>query len=260
MRILPVSCLLLSLVPGGAALADHDDGDDVKEYAYLLRFDAKELSAFAGYVVVDGSDMDTRFQVSPRIGGAASPVDVALAYSGSIPVTIEAIPGRDLLAKAEAWARGEAARSPDHVLWMDPEVLKRFEAAFGGEAHRLSYTRSPLLSGLLGLAACHMHFLKGPRDGLARVVEHVALRYDSPRSARIVPIRYVLEYRDGSRTELSPEKAAALSAADLRSLLQAKGKTVTRSGLSPERLWNLGAPSFAAAMLVGLAFRRRSAG
>lgn len=258
MRILPVSCLLASLLaPGGAALADHDDGDDVKAYAYVLRFDAKELAAFAGYVVVDGSDMDTRFQVSPRIGGGASPVDFALAYAGSIPATIEAIPGRDLLAKVEAWTRAEAARSPDHILWMDPEVMKRFEGAFGGEVHRLSYARSSLLSGLLGLAACHMHFLKGPKDELIRVVEHVALRYDSPRSARIVPVRYVLEYRGGSRTELAAEKAAALSAAELRGLLHSKGKVAARSSLSPERLWNVGAPSFAAVMLAGLAFRRR---
>jgi hypothetical protein len=140
---------------------------------------------------------------------------------------------------------------------MDAEVMKRFEAVFGGEAHRLSYARSPLLSGMLGLAACHVHFLKGPTDGLTRVVEHVALRYDSPRSARIVPTRYALEYRDGSRTELSVEKAAALSTVELRGLLHPKGKAAARSRLSPERLWSLGAPSFAAAMLLGLAFRRR---
>jgi len=267
MRRPPVllALLLCTLIPSRSARADHDDGDRVKEYRYLLQFDAAELSAFAGYVILDSSEMDSRFEAVPRLGDekgkrAVGANAIALVYEGNIPATIEALPGRDLLVEAERWIRAEASRSPDRTLWRDDEVVKRFESAFGGRAHRLTYERSPLLAKMLGIAKCKVHFLEGPKDLLAEVREEVTLRYGEPGRARIVPVRYVLRYRDGSSRELSPEAAARLTPGECRALLNPPGAKAVSSAPEHERAWPLAAPSFAALMLAGLAIRRRRDG
>lgn len=255
--------VLVGLASIRAALADHDDGDDVKEYEYVLRFDADELSRFAGYIVVDSSDMEPTFTVTRRIGGdqqgSKKPGDVPLVYAGSIPVTIYALPGRDLLARVESWTRAEAARSPDGILSPEPEVVRKFDEKFGREAHRLSYARSPLLTKMLGLAKCKVHFLEGPQDRLKAVYEYLSLRYASPRQARIATTRYHLLYDDGVSLELSEERAARLTEAECRGLFDRKGKGVAGSTLTPEGLWHAGAPALAAALLAGIALQRRRA-
>jgi hypothetical protein len=273
MRCVRRAASLLCLAAGilavpRAALADHDDGDDVKEYAYVLRFDAKELSAFSGYVVLDRNESEPRFQgfrrISRRSGagavGASSAADLPLLFEGDIPVTIEAIPGPGLVGKVEAWVRKEAGGSPDAVTsFGGPEALAKFEAAFGGEVHRLDYAPSALLGKLLGLARCRVHFLEEPKDRLKSVVEYVNLRYTAPRKARIVPSRYVLTYDDGTSVELSTDKAARLTGAECRMLLNPKNPQADGSR-SLSGAWHVGAPAFSAAMLAFLAVRRRRDG
>ncbi len=267
-RALLLACLLAAVLVGSfAARADHDDGDDVKEYAYVLRFEARELSTFSGYVILDRNESEPRFEVFRRIsrrggpGEAGTPGawDMPLLYSGDIPVSIEAIPGQELVAKVESWVRKEAPQSPEGFLsFGGPEAVRKFEAAFGGDVHRLDYTPSPLLGKLLGLAKCGVHFLQDPKDRLKAVREYVTLRYDSPRRARIVPTRYLLEYVDGTSVELSAERAGKLTESDCRALLNPKRNPAGGSRPSSE-LWHVG-PTFAAAMLAVLAIRRRRDG
>lgn len=266
--LLPICLLAAVLVESAAARADHDDGDDVREYAYVLRFDARELTTFSGYVILDRNESEPRFEVFRRISRRSGPdqpeapgaAEMPLLFGGDIPVTIEAIPGRGLVARVESWVRKEAAQSPEGFLsFGGPEALGRFEAAFGAEVHRFDYAPSPLLAKLLGLARCGMHFLEEPKDELKVVREYVTLRYTSPRKARIVPTRYVLEYVDGTSVELSTEGAGKLTEADCRALLNRKkgGADGSRSLSGP---WPVAAPTFAVAMLGGLAIRRRRDG
>lgn len=263
-RALPLLLVLVATFAAARpAAADHDDGDDVKEYRYLLCFDGKELAPYAGFLVVREGPMDQGFVVTPTLdhgtrGGR--PDEIALSWAGHVPTVVYAFPTAGAVARAGAWARQDPAREPDGALLVEPATLARFESAFRKDVVRIGCSRSPLLSKLLALARCKVHFLEEPKDRLKTVREEVRIRATAAGRARLVPVRYVLEYDDGSRRELTAEAAAALTSSQARALLRssqaAPGAASGPVGV-PGRAWSFGAPAVAVVLLAGLAASRR---
>lgn len=277
------------------AFADHDDGDDVEDYEYVLQFDQQDLSKYVSFLVEEKlqKTYDVFFDIRKTIGGNKDPdnknaCEYRLISSGNIPIVIWGIPDSELLHKIQAWLD---AHAEDYVqddgkkhAFADPEILSAFRNDFGKQVIPIKYRPSPVMNSMLSLSGCGMHFLKAKGSALKKVTEKVKI-VNTADSSIILPVSYLYEYTGHPDIFITAEQARTITKADIEKLLNVDGviKPVFTEPLEPmydnrknvsmviplqraesplhiEWLWFIGGPIIGSAGLITLYFRKRRNG
>ena len=266
-KIIPtvVMLFIIALSPAPLAFADHDDGDDVEEYDYVLRFTQQDLSRFVAFIIEDESleTSDEYLEIQKTIGSKRDPDekhprDFKLGYSGDIPMVIWGIPNAELSQEIARWIDAERLHR-DTV-----GKLQAFKEKFGRQLTPMTYSRSPVLVNMLTLAKCGVHFLKPRGAALKHVIEDVTIETSSPES-RIVSVGYRFEYSGYPVVEITADKVQVMTNADFDKLLN-MGRAESVLSLSnipifhQAWVWFYGAPAIGAVGLIAIYMRKRRHG
>ncbi|MGZ3771331.1 MAG: hypothetical protein ACXVCP_16745 [Bdellovibrio sp.] len=280
-----------------ATFADHDDGDDVQDYNYVLQFDPKDLAKFNGFILKTPSmkEFDENLEVEESIGALRDPdsktkTDLKLGWANDVPMTIWAIPSPTLTDKIKKWIRSKAKiefSSDGQHQWTSAseENLEAFSKTFKASVTEISYYRSPVLQKMLGLGKCGLHFLKPTGAALSKIIEKVKI-VGSSGEKQLVPVQYTFEYDGFPSVEISPDQARKMSGTDFQKLLnkqvsssisnedvanETNGIQVTHTQkyeipnksepiLHIDWLWLYGGPTIGGIGLLALFFRKRRSG
>lgn len=277
------------------AFADHDDGDDVEHYEYVLQFDQQDLSKYVSFLVEEKlqKTYDVFFDIRKTIGGNKDPYnknacEYRLMFSGNIPIVIWGIPDSELLHKIQVWLD---AHAEDYVhddgkkhAFAYPEILSAFRNDFGKQVIPIKYSPSPVMNIMFSLSGCGMHFLKAKGSALKKVTEKVKI-VNTADASIILPVSYLYEYNGHPDIFITAEQARTITKADIEKLLNVDGviKPVFTESVEPmyynrenvsmviplqsaesplhiEWLWFIGGPVIGSAGLITLYFRKRRNG
>ncbi len=257
---------LIALLPAPVAVADHDDGDDVEFYDYVLHFNQQDLSGFVAFIMEDESfEIYGEYLYIGKTVGAKReaeldpegkhPYDLTLLYSGDIPKVLWGIPNAEVSQEIARWIDA-------HHDMLEP--FQAFKEAFGKRVTPMRYRRSPVLVKVLELAKCGMHFLKPRGAALNQIIEDVAIETSSSE-IRIVPVGYRFEYIGSPVVEITADHAQVMTKADFDKLLNIGQAESVLWPSSIRRfhhtwVWFFGAPAIGTVGLLALYVRTRRHG